>query len=66
MLIKNVRTGVVQEVKDRLALALIEKGVCIEVKEPAPVAYKPAPVADKPTASDKKSKYKTKDLKAEA
>lgn len=59
MLIKNIRTGVVQDVKDRLALALIEKGVCIEVKEPAPVA-------DKQTKSNKKSKYKTKDMKAES
>lgn len=59
MLIKNVRTGVVQEVKDRLALALIEKGACVEVKETSPVS-------DKPPVPDKKSKYKTKDLKAEA
>lgn len=59
MLIKNIRTGVVQDVKERLALALIAKGACVEVK-PEP-EYKPEPAKQ----LNKKQTYKTKDLKAE-
>ena len=57
MLIKNIRTGVVQDVKERLALALIAKGACVEVKP----EHKPQPAKQ----LNKKQTYKTKDLKAE-
>ncbi|HUH57281.1 MAG TPA: hypothetical protein VL020_02065 [Pseudomonadales bacterium] len=63
MLIKNIRTGVVQDVQDRLAKALIAKGACVEVK-PEP-EKKPAEIK-KDTVKPQKNKYKTKDLKAEA
>ena len=58
MLIKNIRTGVVQDVKDRLAKALIAKGACVEVK--------PEPEKRQEPVKPQKNKYKTKDLKTEA
>ena len=58
MLIKNIRTGVVQDVKDRLAKALIAKGACVEVK--------PEPEIKKEPIKPQKNNYKTKDLKTEA
>lgn len=60
MLIKNIRTGVVQDVKDRLARALIAKGKCEEVK-PEKKAEEQKPIKKK-----KKNEYKTKDMKAES
>lgn len=61
MLIKNIRTGVVQDVKERLALALIAKGACVEVKPERKPEHKPEPAKQ----LNKKQTYKTKDLKAE-
>ena len=63
MLIKNIRTGVVQDVQDRLAKALIAKGACVEVKQEP--EKKPAEIKKEPV-KPQKNNYKTKDLKAEA
>lgn len=63
MLIKNIRTGVVQDVKDRLAKALIAKGACVEVK---PEPEKKHTKNKQEPVKTPKNKYKTKDLKAEA
>lgn len=74
MLVRNVRTGAVGEVKDRLAKHLIDLGKCEEVKDSKSET-------DKNTESEKgidpdqkvepekaksKKHYKTKDMKPEA
>ena len=64
MLVRNIRTGAVGEVKDRLAKHLISLGKCEEVK---------GNKSEKGIDQDKKVKpvkskkhYKTKDMKAES
>lgn len=60
MLVRNLRTGFVGEVKDSLAKALIANGKCEEVK-PEKKAEE-----QKPSKKTKKNEYKTKDMKAES
>ena len=58
MLIKNIRTGVTEEVSEKIAKFLIATGKCVEVK--------PEPEKKQEPVKPPKNKYKTKDLKAEA
>ena len=57
MLVKNLRTGVIGEMDDKMARILIEAGRVEEVK------VKIEKVEAKPA---KKNEYKTKDMKAES
>ena len=59
MLIKNIRTGITEEVSEQIAKFLIATGKCVEVKP-----EKKAEKEEKKQAS--KKTYKTKDMKAEA
>jgi len=56
MLIKNIRTGVTEEVSEQVAKFLIATGKCVEVK--------PEKKEEKKQTS--KKAYKTKDMKAES
>ncbi len=58
MLIKNIRTGVTEEVSEKNAKFLIATGKCVEVK--------PEPENKQEPVKPQKNNYKTKDLKAEA
>lgn len=59
MLIKNIRTGVTEEVSEKVAKFLIATGKCEEVKPEKKAAKEEKKQASKKT-------YKTKDLKAES
>ena len=56
MLVRNKRTGVIGELRESLALAMIKLGKCEEVKKEA---------IENKSLSSKNKEYKTKDVKKE-